>query len=627
MAGWKDNEFAIGINMAGAVSAGAYTAGVLDFLTEALEEWQKQKDAFRAHLSDPDAPAAYDFPVPLHDVIIEGFSGASAGGMCAAIASVMLQSQFVHIKNAEDPAVTGTNNIFYESWVNKIDISRLLQAEDLKKPPKWDPKDPCAPPGAQDPNAKPLLQSLLDSTVIDEIAAYALTPRQPAVSRPWVASDMNLFLTVTNMRGMTYPLYGDATGSVTEFTTYYGDRVRFETTRTGAGQVWAAAQALPLEDAASPAWKTLQETAKATGAFPLFLAPRVLARPLRDYRSPVWFPVGAPDPVPLPTPDLPDPPPDPICTLNVDGGVTDNDPFELIHDYLACQNPNPEKDADGTPRNPREPEKANCAVITVAPFPATDRYDENFFAKPMSLLAMAARLFTVLIAQSRFLGESLSVLTSMSAFSRFVIAPSDDQLEAKIKNDSSLAGTSVLQCGTLSAFGGFMCRDFRAHDFMLGRYNCQWFLKTHFKLPLNNPVIEAGQTEAGRYAGAVASSYAGAPPPDPTRSANDQPPNTSGVKWMPIIPLCGTAAYPYNKTSPSNGERVDPPVRKPIKRDRVQQIAGMVLNRVAAIKGPLLDGLPLGKLLSPILGAACALGVGKSELVETMISALRPDVE
>ena len=32
-------SFKIGINMARAVSAGAYTAGVLDFLTEALDEW------------------------------------------------------------------------------------------------------------------------------------------------------------------------------------------------------------------------------------------------------------------------------------------------------------------------------------------------------------------------------------------------------------------------------------------------------------------------------------------------------------------------------------------------------------------------------------------------------------
>ena len=62
--------FKIVINMAGAISAGAYTAGVLDFMTEALDAWSKAKAAGEE--------------VPQHDVVIEGFSGASAGGLCAA---------------------------------------------------------------------------------------------------------------------------------------------------------------------------------------------------------------------------------------------------------------------------------------------------------------------------------------------------------------------------------------------------------------------------------------------------------------------------------------------------------------------------------------------------------------
>ena len=36
-------KFQIGLCMAGAVSAGSYTAGVIDYLTEALEEWEKRK--------------------------------------------------------------------------------------------------------------------------------------------------------------------------------------------------------------------------------------------------------------------------------------------------------------------------------------------------------------------------------------------------------------------------------------------------------------------------------------------------------------------------------------------------------------------------------------------------------
>jgi predicted acylesterase/phospholipase RssA len=85
--------FKIGINMAGAVSAGAYTAGVLDFLTEALDEWYKAKARGEA--------------VPAHDVSIEVFTGASAGGMCAAISALMLQQEFEHI---HDTSVTGTTS-------------------------------------------------------------------------------------------------------------------------------------------------------------------------------------------------------------------------------------------------------------------------------------------------------------------------------------------------------------------------------------------------------------------------------------------------------------------------------------------------------------------------------------
>lgn len=577
---WKPNEFRIGIDMAGAVSAGAYTAGVLDFLTEALEEWQKAKDAFRAHLGDPAAGASFDGAVPLHDVCIDAFSGASAGGMCAAIASVMLQSQFQHIK---DPSATGTNNVFYEAWVNQIDIHKLLQANDLQ-------------------GGKPLV-SLLDSTIIDEIAAGALVPRSPVVSRPYVADDLTLFLTTTNVRGLTYPLYGDAGGSVNEFTTYYGDRVRFETTR-GAAPVSASAHALPVEDASNAAWPFLQEAAKATGAFPLFLAPRTLTRPLSDYDPPQWFPVGAKAPVPLPNPDLPHPPGDTYQTLNVDGGLTDNDPFELVHDYLACENPKATW-VDGELQNPRLPQDANCSVITVAPFPSQERFDPNFFAKPISLFGMLGRLFSVLISQSRFMGESLSALTSGNAFSRFVIAPSD----------ANVPSTSALQCATLGAFGGFMERNFRAHDFMLGRYNCQRFLSVHFLLPVDNPVIAAGQAEAGRSAGAVLSSFGAGRPPEWDPSSKDTTDSsTEESKWLPIIPLTGTAAAAMAS-----------PQRKQISKDSVHEIGGLVMKRLSAIKGPLLEGAPAAELLEMVVTAICAFEKHKVE--DALTKGLYPNVE
>ena len=43
MADLPQKDFHIGLAISGAVSAGAYAAGVLDFLIEALDEWYASK--------------------------------------------------------------------------------------------------------------------------------------------------------------------------------------------------------------------------------------------------------------------------------------------------------------------------------------------------------------------------------------------------------------------------------------------------------------------------------------------------------------------------------------------------------------------------------------------------------
>jgi hypothetical protein len=302
-------KFRLGINMAGAVSAGAYTAGVLDFLMEALEEWEATKASFKAYLANP-APGPVPPVAPLHDVQIDVFTGASAGGMCAAIASVMVQQPFQHIETGDEQ---NTTNTFYESWVNKIDISRLLETNDVA-------------------GDGPLL-SLLDCAIIDEIAAYALTPAG-ASPRPYIADNLNLFLTLTNARGTPYGLYSGAT-SAEEFVSYYGDRLQFQVTHGASTDPPLAplAKPLPAGQPGQGAWPLLQEAAKATGAVPVALASRVLTRDVADYQIPGWEPLS-PSSTQLP-PAFPPRIGGSIQTVNVDGGVTDNTPFELADNYLA----------------------------------------------------------------------------------------------------------------------------------------------------------------------------------------------------------------------------------------------------------------------------------------------------
>ena len=558
-------SFKIGINMAGAVSAGAYTAGVLDFLTEALDEWYKAK--------------ARNEAVPGHDVSIEVFTGASAGGMCSAISAVQLQHEFDHIHDTAQVDGSGkkvvTTNHLYESWVNQIDILPLLDTSDLKK-------------------GKPVV-SLLNSTVIAEIAEYALTPPSPLPApRPWVAPDLTLFLSLTNLRGTPYSLNAAAPGSLEETTFFYGSRIAFRTSRSGAaaGPFTGSIRTIDLTrpDAAG-GWDVLQTAAMATGAFPVFLAPRILKRYISEFVPPHWMGVnidasGPPIPVP---PSFPAYFPEPFDTLNVDGGITNNDPFNFAHDYLANLAP-----ATGG-QNPRSPLEADRAVINVAPFPTVDKFDPAFDAAAnSSVLSAFGKLFSALISQARFYGESLGDIMCGTTFSRFIIAPSDAELTRQHIASGGTPATQppALQCASLGAFGGFLDRKFRAHDYALGRRNCQKFLLDSFVLPVANPIIATGLDKLDpQVKQQVIDSYKRDAPGDYSLSAEQMAKLNiplpagqaqAGGVWLPIIPLCTT----YLQTE------LPPVKREQMSRQRLDLVVKLMLKRYRVVVSRLIDLVP-----------------------------------
>jgi hypothetical protein len=482
------DAFKLAINMPGAISAGAYTAGVLDFLVQAIDEWERAK--------------ATGAPVPRHRISIECLSGASAGGMCAAIAAVQLNEQFPHVTSAVTPDTTITGNRLYDSWVQRIRISRLLESADLQK--------------------NPILVSVLDCTVLDEIATAAIQPPSSSAGRTYISPSLTLLLTLTNLRGTYYPLYFNDSKSAEEFTCYFGDRIRFQ-----YGSTTACSDGTPVEPLAANgqgSWPLLRDAALATGAFPVALAPRVVQRRLSDYLDKSWNTQGSNSGVP---PDFGGLVSDngTLATLNVDGGVTNNDPFALAHDFLANLEP---RAPNG--KNPREADRADRAVLSIAPFPTVETFSDRF-SKPSSLLAVASRVLDALIAQSRFQGESLGLLMSRDGFSRFVIAPKDDRNP----------GATALQSSALGAFGGFFSKGFRDHDFLLGRRNCQKFLSSHLVLRSDNPIIAAGLTGLTREQITAASV---APP-------LDDEPLPPDVCWIPLIPLWGetNVEVPYPQPS------------------------------------------------------------------------------
>jgi hypothetical protein len=533
--------FEIGLVMAGALSAGAYTAGVVDFLIQALDQWHEGKRG-----DDPRCPR--------HGVSLKVMAGASAGGMSAAIAAAQLGETHTP---ADDPRQSGpSNNKLFDSWVRRIDITGLLGTADLDADPGGD------------------VVSLLDSTALDEIAA-AVFRRQdgpPPPERGYLADPLHVLLTVTNLQSIPYEVRFLGGRDDPPRMSMHGDYIHFAL--GGSGGVGPEVRPLPPGQYEDAEWKALSLAALATGAFPGALAPRTLSRRVAEYSGrqwPVTIPVGEGDRVVrcgefrrLP-PDFPAPfrddPDSGLEFLAVDGGVIDNEPLKLARRII-----------DGEryfyPRS--RGESVDRALIAIAPFPDLPTFTVP--QPPMGdpfLLSVLAGVVAGVVNQARFDPKLAIEERDPEAFHRFMIAPRRDSApEARTR--------SHLACGSVAGLGGFLSREFRAHDFQLGRRNCQQFLKGVFALPddeaKRNPLFAAGWTDEAR------DHYRIVEGPDGLDRPRGTVPGAGDKVYLPIIPLWGTAA---EEVSLIDWPRYD--------RDQLDTLRGQVERRLQAVFRRLID--------------------------------------
>jgi hypothetical protein len=188
--------FQIGLALAGAISAGAYTAGVLDFLFQALSEWE-------AHRGRPG--------VPQHRVVLQVIAGASAGAITGALGAIALargiQPREFDPSQREDryPDTYATHQRLmcvlpplYGTWVElprMVGIDGkggLLGDSDIQATAAHDP---------------PIVRSVLDASLLDSIKRTAIEPNQGrsiVYSYPFIASDLHVYITISNMRGIPF---------------------------------------------------------------------------------------------------------------------------------------------------------------------------------------------------------------------------------------------------------------------------------------------------------------------------------------------------------------------------------------------------------------------------------------
>jgi len=450
--------FEIGLVMAGAVSAGAYTAGVIDFLYESL-------DAYYAARAQP------GWDGPRHDVRIPIMTGASAGGMTSAIAALhaFRDLQPVQPLPAAEPAPE--RNRLYQSWVKAISIKRLLELSDLE--------------GVRKTQG---VQSALCCQVLDDIVNDAFNIAGPPRTRPWIGRSndptLRLRLTLTNLRGVPYAfsVFGDdATGSFgmlnhadfAEFVVGTGDALRAATSD--------GATPLDIANFSAPEWEALKASTLATGAFPVGLRPRVIRRDNTDFyrlNGRVGYEGGPGEPAFVHV----DPDKSfqayPYAFVAVDGGAIDNEPLELAHRYLA----------GGALHNDPNGIAATKAVLLIAPFPSyATTPPENL---KLDLAHVLPGLANALKEQARFKPDELRKAADDRYFSRFLVSP------IRAGNASAEAKTYPIACGALGGFSGFLDESFRRHDYLLGRRNAQAFLRWNFGLPRDNPLFTGAQIDA-----------------------------------------------------------------------------------------------------------------------------------
>jgi hypothetical protein len=562
----EDPTFEIGLVLAGTISAGAYSAGVIDFLLQALDAWEDAKQA--------------DRDVPRHSVKLRAVSGASGGAITSALLARALAGGIEPVKDPTAPpdqpvpdpmarpAPAPFRNTLYATWVRSIDIRHLLKLKDLEP-------------------TRARVKSLLDSTVLDYIGENALAVSAPRAALPrYVADPLHLFFTTSNLRGVPYGLkFSGQIEGYEHMMTAYADHRRFALGGT------APADALMLDPKTvgpAGAWATMLNAALASGAFPVGLAPRLLSRLSADYLKREW-PVpqanplrraSDPDGAAVPEGDLPAQQKivcgdrgDPLIAVaerlaavqplwppgidqetytykywNVDGGLFNNQPLELARRVLT----------GGVGHNPREGDKAVRALIMIEPFPTQSGVSPAYDDTGIGLVNVVVGMFAALKEQARFKLEDLLLAQDEQVFSRFVVAP--------VYSDAQGHATKpAIAADLLGGFGAFFAEAFRHHDFQLGRRNCQQFLRSHFALPEDNPLFASQPADRlSRYA------------------VRDGRPDARGKRQLQIIPVVGDAD-------------VDVPLpRRPRPSDvDLGALRAMITTRLEAVVPRLIDEVPI----------------------------------
>jgi len=450
-------KYNISLAVSGAALGGVYSAGVLDFLLQALREAEKAYD-------DRDI-RAQPWEVNLTDLV-----GTSSGGISAGLAASILSLDYEPLRSDFDPQVhcPPKNNTLYDFWIRLCTAEEFLNNEDLRDyRPKRRRKScfSCCRKNSNDSEnleKPPVVRSIFSAYSMHMLLLTSIMEQTVECAPQRFAKDLILTLPTTNLSGVPY-VAKQANSSKENLVVYsHADYMKFNVNSEALVK-----EAYPLdlsESRSSTQWKRLIDSMAATSAYPGLLAPVPLSNSKSFYdsrypESPIWNDSSDPE----------------IEFQGVDGFLCSK-PYDIAEMSMRRCSPENNPDLCG------DPSSSWGSVILIDAFPPKPRVIER---KEMGLPEILKETWLATKAHAGFKHELVTRAQNPDDLSTFLIAPNPCEPD--------LAGRPVLNSASLAHEG------LRIYDFMRGRRDAQRFLKQVFVLrpedAVKNPIFKGAKVD------------------------------------------------------------------------------------------------------------------------------------
>lgn len=430
----KDGQVKIGIVLAGAVTAGAFTAGVLEYMLNSLKLWQK---AYELDTNN----------VPKPNVVIDTMTGASAGSIAGAVTLLALTSdRYQPIEEAEN----NLDNLLYYTWVefglkpyeNVLDY--LFSNDDLEYGK---------------------LKSILNTSWIDNLILKLCDAFDPQSEHciadldnlslpPFINQNIEILMTLSNLRGI--PIHMNFKGmagssSNAAYTMKY--HKAFANFKYDTDSVDPAVLPLDIKDKTN--LRLFLDSSRASGAFPIGLRSVAFHSIPKSYIEANLKQIFQDEDTINPSIK------NDYEFIAVDGGMTNNEPMAEALNILSRN------------ENIAIEEEKSSPLILIDPFPnyISDKESTYDIAKD-SVYDIIPQLIRTLRNQVLFKEKDIVDLFKQGTSKTMIWPTRYDQNDKRVANP--------IACGALGGFSGFFSKEFRDHDYKLGRKNCQNFLRYYF---------------------------------------------------------------------------------------------------------------------------------------------------